>query len=204
MSDINEEATPVVQDELKTLKERADLVGLTYHHKVGAKKLKLQLEAHMKGETLEAAEEAKAQAKAAKKAAKAAAKANAPIPETPNQRALRLRKDAGRLVRIRVSCMNPNKKDYDGEIYAVSNSVVGTFKKFVPFNNDNGWHVPQIILNHMLEKECQVFHTVKAANGQKVRKGKLIKELNVQIMDPLTIQELEDLQHQQAMAGNLG
>ena len=203
MTEANEEIVPLVQDELKSLKERADLVGMKYHHKVGAKKLKALLEAHMSGETLEAAEEAKKQAKAAKKAAKAAAKANEPIPETPNQRALRLRKEAGRLVRIRVSCMNPNKKDYDGEIFAVSNSVVGTFKKFVPFNNDAGWHVPQIILNHLLEKECQIFHTV-TINGRKVRKGKLIKELNVQIMDPLTIEELHDLQQQQAMAGGLG
>jgi len=108
--------------------------------------------------------------------------------------------EAKKLIRIRVANMNPNKRDWEGEMYTVSNAVVGTHKKYVPFNNDEGWHVQNIIVKHMQERKCQIFFTKKDARGNKTRHGKLINELNVEIMDPLTVPELKELAQRQAMA----
>jgi hypothetical protein len=55
----------------------------------------------------------------------------------------------------------------------------------------------------MLERKCQVFFSVKGPRGTKIKKGKLIKELAIEKLDPLTPKELDDLARQQAMANNL-
>lgn len=129
-----------------------------------------------------------------------------PFPKKGLSKAERLtakRDDAARLVRIRVSCMNPNKKEWEGEVFTVSNSVVGTHKKYIPFNNEEGWHVPNIIYKHMLERECQIFIKTKGPRGEKVKKGKIIKEFSIELMDQLTKEELQELAIQQAMANNI-
>lgn len=188
----------VEQSELEALKKRADLMGLKYHHRIGVKKLKAAVTAALDTENIEDAQELLSQNEKESKLTELIT--NTVGKETVQQRLARNRKEAGKLIRIRVSNMNPNKKEWEGEIYTVSNAVAGTFKKYVPFNNEEGWHVPQIILNHMQEKQCQIFHTVKYPNGQKVREGKLIKELNIEILPPLTVIEYKDLAQRQAMA----
>jgi hypothetical protein len=95
--------------------------------------------------------------------------------------------------------MNPTKRDWEGEIFTVSNSVVGTFKKYVPFDTDDGWHVPQMIVNMLQERKCQIFITVKDAKGRKVKKGKLIKEFGIEVMDELSPSEYVALGRKQAM-----
>jgi len=126
-----------------------------------------------------------------------------PVVESKAAKLARLRKEASRLIRIRISCMNPNKKEWEGEVFTVSNSAVGTHKKFVPFNNEDGWHVPNIIYKHLLERECQIFQTVKGPRGNKIRKGKLIKEFAIEVLTPLTPVEIQELATQQAMGNNI-
>ena len=123
-----------------------------------------------------------------------------PKGETQSELRLRKRKEASELVRIRVTCMNPAKKEWDGEILSAGNSAVGTFKKYVPFNNEDGWHVPRIIYNQLLERKCQIFVTDKDGRGNKVRKGKMIREFAIEVLPQLTAAELRDLAQRQAMA----
>lgn len=94
--------------------------------------------------------------------------------------------------------MNPAKNEWEGEIFTAGNSVVGSYSKFVPFNTDEGWHVPRIILNQIQQRQCQIFQTVKDSRGNSTRKGKLIKEFAVEILDPLTPEELAELARRQA------
>ena len=96
--------------------------------------------------------------------------------------------------------MNPNKKEWEGEIITAGNAGVGTFKKYIPFNADEGWHVPNIIYQVLKGRECQVFSTVTGPRGNKFRKGKLIKEFAIEVLPPLTEDELKDLAQRQAMA----
>ncbi len=169
---------PVV-DELVALKERADLLGVKYHPSISLEKLREKVNA-----TLAPTED---EAEAA--------------PKKPNR--LAAQKRASELVRIRLTCMNPAKKEWEGEIFTVGNSAVGTFKKFIPFNADEGWHVPRIILEQLQERQCQVFVTSRDKRGNTTRQGKLIKEFAVEILPALTEEELKDLAQRQAMAKSI-
>lgn len=177
------------QDELTTLKARADLLGISYHPSIGVEKLREKLAAAME----DGAEEAENEGTTI----------GAPV-ETEAQKRLRLMKEATKLVRIRVTCMNPAKKEWEGEIITVGNAAVGTYKKYIPFNADEGWHVPNIIYQALQERQCQVFVSTKTKNGVTIRQGKLIKEFAIEVLPPLAEKELKDLAQRQAMAKSVG
>lgn len=178
-----------IPDELTTLKARADLMGISYHPSIGVEKLR---------EKIQAAMDNKPQPSESEEVV-----VKAPAKETDVERQARKRREAAALIRIRVTCMNPAKKEWDGEIITTGNSVVGTFKKYIPFNSDEGWHVPQIIYNQLVSRQCQVFTTVTDARGNKVRRGKLIREFAIEVLPQLTPEELHDLAQRQAMAKSI-
>ena len=189
MSDFDTDEEVLVQDELTTLKAKADLLGLTYHPSIGLAKLKEKVTAALSSET-------KAEEAPAAPVAEAAQ-------ETDGQRRARKRREANELVRIRLTCMNPAKKEWDGEILTVGNSTVGTFKKYIPFNADAGWHVPRIMYDQLVSRQCQVFVSSKDERGNTIRKGKLIKEFAIEVLDPLTMEELDELARRQAMSKSI-
>ena len=176
-------------DELTLLKQRAQTLGIKFHPSIGLESLRSKVSAALTGgDAEEAAEE--------------------PVPEAPAaesriQMRNRLRKEASALVRVRVTCMNPNKKEWKGEIFTASNSIVGTFRKYVQFNTEEGWHVPQIILNMIKARQFQTFYTIKNERGVAVRKGKLVPEFAVEVLPPLTEKELLELSRRQALAGGV-
>jgi len=175
----------MIQDELSVLKARADQMGVSYSKNIGVEKLRVRIEDALNDED--------PVAEAPKKEAK----------ESAGQRRSRLRKEAGALVRVRVTCMNPNKREWQGEIFTVANSVVGTFRNYVPFNIEDGWHIPEIVFQQVKARKCQVFKTVNGPRGEKIRKGTLIPEFSVDVLPPLTDKELSDLAKRQAMAGGI-
>ena len=184
---IDIEETLPVQDALAVLKQRADMMGVKYHPAISVTKLKEKVEAAINGET-----EPKVEVVVAPT-----------VTESENQRRLRVRQEAGELVRIRVTCMNPAKSEWDGEIFTPGNSLVGTFSKYVPFNNDEGWHVPRMMLNMMQERMCQIFVSTKDSRGNTTRKGKQIREFAIEILPSLTPEELTALAQRQAMAKSI-
>lgn len=176
-------------DELTLLKQRAQTLGIKFHPSIGLESLRSKVSAALTGEDAEEA-------------------AEEPVPEAPAaesriQMRNRLRKEASALVRVRVTCMNPNKKEWKGEIFTASNSIVGTFRKYVQFNTEDGWHVPQIILNMIKARQFQTFYTIKNERGVAVRKGKLVPEFAVEVLPPLTEKELLELSRRQALAGGV-
>ena len=180
--------TELTQDELTTLKARADMLGISYHPSIGVEKLKAKIEAKLSDVPEEPSEE------------EAPAPAPKVVKETEGQKRQRLRKHAAELIRIRLTCMNPAKREWEGEIITAGNSAVGTFKKYVPFNADEGWHVPRIIYNQLVARECQVFTSVRDSRGNMTRKGKTIKEFAIEVLPQLTKDELDELARRQAMA----
>jgi len=186
----NQEPESTPQDQLKLLKARADLLGVKYHPNIGIDNLKERIAAKMSGEVKPEPKEP----------VKLTNIPGTKVKETTLTKTNRLRRESAKLIRIRVSCMNPNKREWEGEIFTVSNSVVGTHKKYVPFNAEEGWHVPKLICTAIQERKCTVFKTVKNGRGDKVRKPYSIKEFSVEILDPLTIGEIQDLAQRQAMA----
>ena len=160
--------------ELELLKERADMMGITYHPSIGVEKLKEKLAAKLGEPT---------------------------VKETRAQKCARLRKEANKLVRIRVTCMNPAKKNWPGEIISVSNSAIGWIKKYIPFDAEDGYHVPQVILKALQERMYQSFYVVNVG-GKKVKRGKLVKEFAIDVLPDLTVDELRDLAARQAASNS--
>lgn len=186
IEDTQEDAV-VVQDELDALKARANLLGVKFHPSISLEKLREKVNAAVTSDGAATSEEE------AKDPAE-------PKQETIGEKRKRLKTEALKLVRIRLTCLNPAKKEWEGEIITVGNSLIGSVKKFVPFNADDGWHVPHVIYQQLKERQCQVFYTATDARGIKVRKGKLIKEFAIEVLPPLTKEELEELARRQAMA----
>ena len=185
------------QDELVTLKARADMLGLQYHPSIGLEKLRDKVAAAIAGTPPDTATTDAFVDSLAK------VLAPAPVPETPNEMRARHKREATKLIRIRVTCMNPAKKEWEGEIFTAGNSAIGSVKKFVPFNADDGWHVPNIILQVMQDRMCQIFHSAIDSRGNKGRKGKLIREFAIEIMPSLTEAELAELALRQAASKSI-
>lgn len=190
MSSIDNDEILPVQDELAALKARADMLGLSYHPTIGVEKLREKVNAAATSTT------------EAPVAATVPENLN-PAVESEAERRYRKKREANELVRVRVTCMNPAKSEWEGEIFTAGNSLVGSFTKFVPFNSEDGWHIPRIIYNQMIERKCQIFVTTRDARGNSTRTGKLIKEFAIEVLPQLTVDELHDLAQRQAMAKSI-
>jgi len=109
--------------------------------------------------------------------------------------------EAMKLIRIVVTPNDPLMTSYPGLIFTVGASGLNKgrmIKKFVPFNNEEGWHVPNIIYNQIKHAEMQKFKTVTRPNGEKVLEPYITQKFNVRVLDPLTKEELERLAAAQA------
>lgn len=187
-----------IPSELETLKKRADLMNIKYHPKIGLDKLKAKIELVLEPNT-----EPKVSTTQLLNTTINKKKYHITHDQFLKERTTQIRKNVNRLVRIRVSCMNPNKSQWEGEIISVGSAKLGTFKKYVPFNAEDGWHVPSIIYDAMKERKYSAFTTVKGPRGEKIRKGKLVPEFNIEVLPPLNTAELKALAQRQAMAGSI-
>lgn len=193
-----------VPDELSMLKERADLMGVQYHPNIGIEKLKAKIaektappEEKVKADSTYAGEEYQT-IMAAEQAAAGKQVAALAVP-TPLQERMARRDKSLRLVRVRIANMNPIKGNMKGEIFSVGNAEIGFTKKFVPFNAEQGWHIPEILLGVLQNKKFMTHYEVKMGN-KRIKKNRLVPEYSIEILPPLTPQELEALKQRQLMA----
>ena len=183
--------------ELDTLKNRAKMMGLKFHPSIGLKSLKQRIDEKLSSvpdnpdNVASQTEVATGDAEDKKK------RSWLTHDEYMAETRKRTRITLNRLVRCRITCLNPNKTEWEGEIFSVGSAKVGTFKKFVPFNTDDGFHVPLIIYQAIVAREYTSFYNVKGPRGNTIRKGKLVKEYNVEVMAPLTPEELQELKQRQ-------
>ena len=176
--------------EMEELKIQAKRIGLKVSPNIGLDTLREKVRAALSDELVEAEAEEAAEVLAESKL-------------TPAQRRAQAKADALALVRVKITNLNPFKREWTGEVLCASNDVVGTVKKMIPFGSDKPYHVPRIILNMMQEKECQIFIPFTLPNGDKSRKGKLIKEYSIEILPPLTQAELASLAAEQAARNSI-
>ena len=170
-------------EELNSLKERATLLGIKFSNNIGVDTLRAKVNAKLEEGNL--ASEA-----------------------TGNKVALRKRvKDEElKLIRIRLSVMNPMKKAWRGEIFTVANSVIGTVKKFVPFGPNfysNGYHVPNCIYKMLRDRTFLNISTVEK-NGRITTQTEFLPEFSITVLPPLTKEELEELAAAQAAGNRIG
>jgi hypothetical protein len=185
MTDQTAEPTVAAPSELEILKARAVTLGITYHPSIGVDKLREKINAIVTNTPPPATP---------------VAVPAVPEVETVLQLQTRKRREAGKLTRVIVTCMNPLKKEWEGEIFTAGNRTVGTQKKYVPFNNDEGWHVPKLILNMIKDRKCQIFVNETDKKGRTTKRPKLINEFAVTVLEPLTAKELRELAERQAMS----
>ena len=192
--DQQQQPTEVEFDELAALKARADLMGIKYHPSTGIDKLKAKIENQLSGkkETTTTV--------ISDNSIKASSSIDYLTEAKFKEEEFKLRKtNAAKLVRVRVTCMNPAKKEWDGEIISVGSAKIGTFKKFVKFNAEEGWHIPFIIYEYLKERKCSVFYTEKDHLGQKIRISNLFNVFIIDVFPSLTKDELKALAQRQAM-----
>jgi len=119
---------------------------------------------------------------------------------TVGQAKLKARRDALKLIRVNITSRDPLKIAWEGEIFTVSNDVIGDVKKYIPFNTEDGYHVPQIILNALKNKKCTIFKRKKGRDGKYVNEAKQVSAFNIEYLEPLSAGELDELARQQRLA----
>ena len=184
---------PPEYDELFALQQRCNMLGIKYHPRAGVDKLRIKIEAHQSKDTegLDAQDIVKMKTSPGD----VDALTHEDFMRETQQRA---RKNINRLVRVRVTCMNPNKTEWEGEIFSVGSAKLGTFKKFVPFGHVT--HVPKIMYDHLKDRKYTHFYNAKGPRGEKIRKGRLQSEFAIETLDPLTPKELKELGQRQLIA----
>ena len=121
--------------------------------------------------------------------------------ETPDQRRHRLHQEQMKLIRVVVHCNNDQKSELTGETIKVANRIIGSFTKFIPFDNDEGYHIPQIMLDTLNDKVCQKWKTTKLVSGETVKMPFMTKEYSITVLPELTEEDLEKLAADQKARG---
>jgi len=100
--------------------------------------------------------------------------------------------DAMKLVRIRISCMNPAKRDLKGEIITVANSALNV-RKYVAYGEKakDGWHVPQCILDAL--REAKYVGVRQDENAKAPPVMELMPEYSIDVLPQLSQAELEQI-----------
>ena len=182
---------------LQALKQKATLMGVTFSNNIGEDALAKKIEEKLAG--------------------------NAPVAQTSElnpldsdvagekpkaKMTLRQRQIAEQmaLTRVRITCMNPQKKDLQGEIYTVANEYIGNVRKFIPYGeaSEGGYHIPKCLLTMLQEKKFLQITTVKDKRTGTTRPvTREVREFAIEILPPLTKEELRDLATAQIAAGSI-
>lgn len=203
MSD--EQDTQGQPSELDMLKERAKLMGITHSGNIGVETLRAKINAKLEGKEDPTEPTAQVADQPNGLAALSDGESEIPQNETLEQMRERLNKDCLKLVRLRITNLDPKKKDLPGEIITVGNEIIGTVSKYIPFGEatDNGYHVPHIIYEELKSRQFLNIRTSKKAGQIKVDHG-WAREFALDVLPPLTEQELAGLAAAQAAGNNIG
>lgn len=196
MTEQNQETTAVdVKQEREALKARCQLLGI-------------QTQGNQSNETLRALIRAKQDEMdaAARQANPAAFDEAVETSEgrTPSLREY-LKTEALKLVRVRISCMNPQLAKMGSVIITTGNEYTGTVRKVVFFGEktENGYHIPQIILNVLQRRKFQQVVEERNHKGHLVPRARWMKEFNIEILPPLTQKELNALKDRQLATNSI-
>lgn len=182
-------------EELDTLKKRATTMGIDFHPKIGLTKLKAKVQDKLDSVRAE---------DSSTKAPQTLKDTGALTEEQYKKiKAVNTRKACGALKVIQVTCMNPDKKNWPGEVFSAGSAKLGTWKKFVPFGSEVGYHVPQILIDMMKERKFSQFRKEKGPKGVEITKGYLVPEFAINILPDLTQEQMQDLANQQAASGSI-
>lgn len=195
--------------EMDLLKQRARLMGIDFSPNIGLETLKKRVQDKLDGIT---EDEWASQADGPNALEQAAAKMNqegAVAPAVKDRPMTLLEYQTAeqmRLIRCRITCMDPKKKDLQGEFFTVANEVLGTVRKFIPFGEatEEGYHIPFILYTMITERKfLNITSKRNRRTGTMETSTAWAKEFAVEVLEPLTKEELNNLAQAQIAAGSL-
>ena len=188
-------------DELALLKERAKQMGIPFSNNISLETLRKRISDKMEGKD-------EPEVNPLSGDVEIAAITSAPKKLDAKQNALALRKmmqrDQMKLVRVRITNMDPKKKDLPGEIWTVSNEYLGNVRKMIPYGEqtDEGFHIPYCLFRLLQSKRFLHIRTVKdRVTGVERQEKQWVKEFSLDVLPDLTKDELARLAAAQAAAG---
>lgn len=176
---------------LESLKAKADKLGIKFKSNISetalAKKIELVLsdESTAKDESDEVDESEQDDEE------------EAPKPKPKKLDKASERKRSQKLVRVIVRPLDPRRTQLDGELVMTGNSAIGTTGKFVPFNVEAGFHIPEIIYNTLKDRTFTEFYTVQDKDGNEHTKSRQKKAFIIEVLDPLTEAEIQEIKIRQ-------
>lgn len=200
-----------MSEELTLLKERATAMGISYSPNIGLESLKAKVTEKLNSDGAGAGESSGGVVDTTNQPApvvvkpEKAAKRELTQAEIENAERAKQHAEQLALVRVRITNLNPVKKDLQGEIFTVANAFIGEVRKYIPYGEatDNGYHIPTILYNELKDRKFVSIKVKKAENGRDVVEQRLVNEFAIEKLPPLTKEELNQLARQQAAAQGL-
>lgn len=206
--------------ELDMLKSRAKLMGIQFSNNIGVDALKAKIEAKLTGEANPPAPgpenvgtppDSNADAPETSRDPAPVITAGSGIeapkpPAKPKSLRQQLMEEQMKLVRVRITNLDPKKKDLPGEIFTVANEYLGTVRKYIPYGEvtDNGYHIPFCLYTALKEREFLNIRTRKdKRTGTPIVESGYVREFALEVLPPLTEKELAQLAASQAAKGGL-
>lgn len=172
MTDIDK--NEIVTDERELLIQRATELGLKFSPNIGTDTLRERVNEKLAGPKVE----------------ESASKPSF----------LELRAKATKLIRVRITNLNPNKKHSEGEWFRAGNDVIPHVARFVPFEIET--HVEEILLTTIRNRKYT--HITQRTKREVAQAGemapppkRLRNEFSIEVLPPLTDTELKALAAQQ-------
>lgn len=192
---LNDDIPAPTEEELReNLKSKARMMGIDFSNNIGTETLRERINAQLEPVTAQPAEEASSNPLAG----------SAPV----KKKTLRQMQhdEQMKLVRIRIQCLDPKKKDLPGEVITVANEYLGTVKKFVPYgeHTEDGYHVPYCIWRMLEKRKFLNIRTVKdRRTGLERVDSTWAKEFAIEVLPQLTVEQIKQLATAQRAAGSV-
>lgn len=204
----NEPAMGTV-NELDVLKQRARMMGVEFSNNIGVETLRERIRAKAEEQSNATVAPAPAlfdpalipaatqQASFQANTSGGPALGSEPKPAKPLTLRQYLQREHMKLVRVRITNLDPKKKNLPGEVFTVANEFLGTVRKYIPYGevSDDGYHVPYCIYRELESRRFLDIRTFKErANGNKIRvEQRWAKEFAIEVLPHLTPTELKQL-----------
>lgn len=175
---------------LESLKAKADKLGIKYKSNISETALAKKIDLVLSDEST-----AKDESDEVDESEQDDEEEEAPKPKKLDKASERKRSQ--KLVRVIVRPLDPRRTQLDGELVMTGNSAIGTTGKFVPFNVEAGFHIPEIIYNTLKDRTFTEFYTVEDKDGNEHTKSRQKKAFIIEVLDPLTEDEIQEIKIRQ-------
>ena len=196
-------------NELDVLKQRARMMGVEFSNNIGVETLRERIRVKAEEQSNATAAPAPAlfdpalipaatqQASFQADTSGGPALGSEPKPAKPLTLRQYLQREQMKLIRVRITNLDPKKKNLPGEVFTVANEFLGTVRKYIPYGevSDDGYHVPYCIYRELESRRFLDIRTFKErANGNKIRvEQRWAKEFAIEVLPHLTPTELKQL-----------